>query len=318
MGTRLADIIVPDVWNDYVLEKTAQTNILLNSGILSSDEALTKVANSAGEFVKMPFFNDLSGSAERGGIGFDGEAMTPAKITSNQDIAVKIFGSKAWDSSDFASLLSGAKPLETIASRVVEFWNREKQASLIASLDGVFAGALKDTHMLDISGNDGDSAIISAGATIDAKQLLGDRAGGLEAMIMHSATYAKLQKDQLIVYETVANQSITIPTYLGYKVLIDDTMPVDDGVYTTYLFSAGAVGYSDIALGDKAIETDRDTLAGVDVLATRMGWIMHPRGVKWNTTTFNPDNDALKDKDNWAKVYEDKNIRMVGFKHKIA
>ena len=59
---------------------------------------------------------------------------------------------------------------------MVEFWNYNKQASLVASLGGVFDGALSDTHVLDISGNDGDASIISAGATIDAKGLLGDKA----------------------------------------------------------------------------------------------------------------------------------------------
>lgn len=320
MGVRLADIIVPDVWNDYVLEKTTQTSVLLNSGIVETNEALTKLANGAGETVNMPFFQDLTGDAERGGVGFDGVSLTPAGITSAQDVAVKIFGAKAWDSSDFAGLLSGTNPLEAIASRVVEFWNREKQKALIASLTGVFGGALSSTHVLDISGNDGAASIIDGSSTIDAGQLLGDVAGSLEAIAMHSATYAKLQKDQLIVYETVANQKITIPTYLGKAVVVDDSIPVDtaNGVYTTYLFGRGAVGYSDVSVGDTAVETDRDTLGGVDVMINRMGWIMHPRGVKWNTTTFNPTNAQLETTDNWAKVYENKNIRMVEFKHKLA
>jgi len=320
MGTRLADMIVPDVWNDYVLEKTAETNVLLNSGILASDDSINTLANGAGEFVNMPFFQDLTGEAERGGIGFDGTALTPKKITTDKDIAVKIFGANSWDSSDFAGLLSGAKPMEAIASRVVEFWNREKQRSLIASLNGVFAGALATTHVLDISANTETSAVIDAASTIDAKSLLGDKAGGLTAMAMHSATYAKLQKDQLIVYETVANQMITIPTYLGYSVIVDDNLPVDttNGIYTTYLFGNGAVGYSDVALGDIAVETDRDTLGGVDVLTSRSGWIMHPRGVKWAVTTSNPTDADLATDLNWAKIYEDKNIRMIAFKHKLA
>ena len=317
MGVRLQDIIVPDVWNDYILEKTAETSTLLVSGILANDDAIKALANGAGQTVNMPFFQDLTGSAERGGVGFDGDSLTPKGITSGKDVAVKIFAGNAWDSSDFAGLLSGTKPLEAIASRVVDFWNREKQKSLLASLSGVFSTALATTHTLDISALAGDLAVIGASSTLDAKQLLGDKAGGLEAMAMHSATYAKLQKDQLIVYEKVADQTITIPTYLGYVVIVDDGLPVEAGVYTTYLFGKGAVGYSDVAL-DNAVETDRDTLGGADVLISRSGWIMHPRGIKWNTTTFNPTDEQLATGANWSKVYEDKNIRMIAFKHKIA
>lgn len=317
-GVRLADVIVPDVWNDYILEETVKTNALLNSGILANDTAIQELANGAGDVVNMPFFQDLTGSAERGGIGFDGTPLTPKKITSEKDIAVKIFGANSWDSSDFAGLLSGAKPLEAIASRVVGFWNEQKQNSLIASLNGVFTTALSSSHVLDISALTGGAEIISASSTIDAKQLLGDKAGGLTAMAMHSATYSKLQKDQLIIYETVAGQDIHIPTYLGYRIIVDDNLPVSAGTYTTYLFGAGAVGYSDIALGDIAVETDRDTQGGVDVLTSRSGWIMHPRGVKWATTTFNPTDAELATGANWARVYDPKNIRMVAFKHKIA
>jgi len=318
-GTRLADVIVPEVFNDYVLEKSAETSALVQSGVIATDPEIQAAANGGGEFVNMPFFNDLEGDAEEGGKGFDGASLTPAKITSEKDMAVKIFRAKAWDASDFAGLLSGADPVGAIADRVAAFYVRVKQKALIASLNGVFAGPLSSSHVLDISGNTGAAAVIDGASTIDAGALLGDAAGGLTAIAMHGLTYAKLQKEKLIEYIPTPNEAVSIPTYLGKMVVVDDGLPVDtaNGVYTTYLFGNGAIGGADINLGDKAVETDRDTLGGVDVLATRAGFIMHPRGVKWATTISNPTSAQLADGKNWRRVYEPKNIRIVAFKHKI-
>jgi hypothetical protein len=184
----------------------------------------------------------------------------------------------------------------------------------------VFSGALSSSHVLDISGNTGAAAVIDAASTIDAGAKLGDQAGELAAIAMHSATYAKLQKDQLIEFVEPSDAEVKIPTYLGKRVIVDDGMPVDtaNGVYTTYLFAAGAVAFARITKDVVTVETDRDTAGGVDTLTSREGFILHPRGVKWAVTTPNPTNTALSDPKNWARVYEPKNIRMIAFKHKIA
>lgn len=318
--TRLQDVIVPEVWNDYFQEKTAERSALLNSGIVYTDDEIQKRANGGGEFVQMPFFNDLTGDDEASGKGFDGDPLTMAKITTAQDIAVKIFRAKMWGATDFAGLLSGADPMGAIADRVIAFWERKRQAALVSALQGVFGGALASTHVLDISGNTGAAAVIDASSTIDAGAKLGDQAGELAAIAMHSGTYAKLQKDQVIEYIEPSDAKVKIPTYLGKRVIVDDSLPVDtaNGIYTTYLFAAGAVAYARITQGVVTVETDRDTAGGVDTLTSREGFILHPRGVKWAVTAPNPDNAALKTSGNWTRVYEPKNIRMIAFKHKIA
>jgi len=316
--TKLADVIVPEVWNDYFQEKTAERSALLNSGITYTDAEIQKRANGGGEFVRLPFFADLTGDDEAGGKGYDGDPLTIDKIGTSLDIAVKIFRAKMWGATDFAGLLSGADPMGAIADRVIAFWERKRQAALIAALKGVFGGALSSTHVLDISGNDGAAGVIDAASTIDAGAKLGDVAGELAAIAMHSATYAKLQKDQLIEYIEPSDAKVRIPTYLSKRVIVDDGLPVDTDVYTTYLFAAGAVAYARITHDVVTVETDRDTAGGVDTLTSREAFILHPRGVKWAVTTPNPDNATLATAGNWARVYEPKNIRMIAFKHKIA
>ena len=77
-------------------------------------------------------------------------------------------------------------------------------------------------------------------------RLLGDAADALTALIMHSAVYTTLQKQNLIAFIPNARGEVNIPTYLGYRVIIDDGVPVsgsgDERVFTTYLVGSGAIG----------------------------------------------------------------------------
>jgi hypothetical protein len=136
---------------------------------------------------------------------------------------------------------------------------------------------------------------------------------------MHSAVVATLVKQGLIDYRPDAEGRPTIPTYLGKDVIVDDGMPVASGVYTSYLFGQGAFGYGE---GNPPVptETDRDSLQGEDILINRRHFVLHPRGVKWIGTPagVSPTNAELQDDDNWQRVYNAKNIRIVQFKHRIA
>ena len=99
---------------------------------------------------------------------------------------------------------------------------------------------------------------------------------------------------------------------------------MEDGVYTTYLFGNGAIALGNGSpVGFVATEVDREKLmgSGIDYLINRQVFIMHPRGVKWtNTNRTNvetPTFTELEDAENWKRVYEPKQIRMVAFKHKV-
>jgi hypothetical protein len=111
--------------------------------------------------------------------------------------------------------------------------------------------------------------------------------------------------------------------YDGKRVIVDDGCPVSSGVYTSYLFGAGAV-----ALGNgssptiKATEVVRkgDTGSGLDILVNRRLMILHPRGIKYNkapAAASGPTRTELGTKANWTRVYDPKQIRIVAFLHKV-
>lgn len=303
-ATLLSDVIVPPVFTDYVRNKTAELSALRNSGIIAADPVFQANANGAGHFVDVPYFNDLTGVAER---LVDTAALTVNKITTAQDTAVKILRGKAWGASDLAGLLSGSDPMGAIADRVAAFWAREEQRALIQTLTGVFATALGGSHALDVTGA---STPLNATVILDGKQKLGDAAESLTAIAMHSVKYTELQKAQLIVYVPNADATVRFPTYLGYRVIVDDGLPVAGGNYTSYLFGAGAIAGASIAVPN-GTETDRDSLGGSDVLISRTGFVMHVHGVRYVSANTNPTDAQLATGASWSKVYEDKQIRVV-------
>nr|DAX73481.1 MAG TPA: major capsid protein [Caudoviricetes sp.] len=319
-GTTLSDVIVPELFNPYVTQKTKELSALFASGIAESNPAFNHLASEAAPIHTMPFFEDLKGDPEDVVEGVD---LTAHKIESKKDVSTTIRRAMMWSATDLSASLSGADPMAAIGSLVAGFWARNLQKELVSELSGVFGAPSMADHLLDISGLSGKAANISASAFIDACQLLGDAQSDLTAVCMHSATKAYLKKQNLIVTERDSTD-VEFDTYQGRRVIVDDGCPVDSGVYTTYLFGNGAVAYGDGSpVGFVPTEVDRDKRkgSGVDFLINRRTFILHPRGIKWtNNTRAHAESVSraeLATAANWERVYEPKAIRIVALKHKL-
>lgn len=330
-GTKLSDVIVPALFNPYVINQTMEKSALVQSGIITNSSDFDKLASQAAPTVNMPFFEDLTGESEQ--IIEDAD-LADNKITSNKDVAVIIRRAKMWSSTDLAAALAGSDPMKAIATLVAKFWTRDMQKELIAILKGVFGTTTEATpvtrlasNLLDISALTGNAAKWSASSFIDAQQLLGDAQSQLTAVAMHSATWSSLKKQNLITTEH-PSVDVSFDTYQGKRVIIDDGCSIEgtgaNSIFTSYLFGEGA-----IALGNgnpegfEPTELDRAKRkgSGVDYLINRRTNILHPRGVKFTNTnvakTEGPSRTELQDASNWQPVYEAKQIRIVAFKHKI-
>ena len=313
--TRIADVIVPQVFNPYVIQRTAELSALSRAGIISNDPQLNALATAGGKLINMPFWNDLTGDDE---VLSDSSALTPEKITASQDVAALFMRGKAWSTNDLAKALSGDDPMAAIGDLVAGYWARRRQALLFSMLKGVFAAASMAGNVKDISALTGTDCNIGGAAFVDALYTLGDAAGKITAVAMHSAVYAALRKQDLIA--TIKNSDgMEFETYMGRKVIVDDGCPVATGVYTTYLFGEGAIGLGNGA-APVPTETDRDSLAGDDILINRQHFVLHPRGVKFTASSVagaSPTNAECEASANWTRVYENKNVRIVKFVHKI-
>lgn len=319
MTTRLSDVIVPEVFNPYVIRETTEKSAFIQSGIAQSDPRI--VVPDGGDTVNMPFWNDLDGDAEA--IQSD-SALTPAKITAEKDIARILMYGRAWSSEDLAAELAGDDPMQAIASKLGDYWARQMQKIAIKSLDGVFAdNDANDSGdlILDVAEADVDedgAEELDGEVILDAAQKLGDAKDKLTAIAVHSQVHTNLQKKQLIEYFPESDIDVGFGTYNGRTVIIDDGVPVEDASdsgkkYTSYLFATGAFGYEE-GTPKTPTETDRNSLKGEDILINRKKLIMHPRGFAWQEEDVDgemPTYDELAKADNYDRAYPKKLSRVV-------
>lgn len=316
MTVKIADILTPDVWNAYGANRTTELSAFWQAGVVSAVPGIA--VPNGGAVIDMPHFNDLTGDVETLS---DSASLTPGKITTGQQKAVVVGRGRAWGVNDLAGVFAGADPARAIMDRIAGYWARQMQAELLGTLAGTFAAASMSGLVADISaGATADARTFNKFTFIDATQKLGDAKGNISAIAMHSATEALLAKEQLIDYVQPAGQSNRVAFYMGKRIIVDDGLPVSGDIYTSYIFGTGVVGYSEATVGAADLETDRDILAGEDVMAMRRRFILHPVGMKWVGSAAGafPTRAELATGTNWTRVFDTKAIPMIAFKHKLA
>lgn len=319
--TRLAEVIQPEIFTDYTIQRTMELSELVQSGVISNDSEFDTLAGGPNLLVHMPYWNDLGNDESQ--VMKDIGNMNVHKIEAAKDIARKQARVNAWGANGLSAMLSGDDPMSAISELVAFYWVRDLQRTLLATLHGVFLGNGMTNKVHDITARDGEAGTINARTFIDATQLMGDAKELLTGVMMHSAVEAELRKQDLIEYVPQSEQGRPIPYFLGKRVHVDDAMAFDTvtGVAEMYIFGQGA-----LALGNGShpriipTEVDRNPLSysGEEVLINRKVFLLHPRGIAWREpddgyTDVFPTNAQLKIADRWGRVYEDKAIRIVKF-----
>jgi len=317
--TKIADVIVPEVFTPYVIQRSRELSLMVNSGIARESEQLNSLVSGGGKLINMPYWNILSGVAQ---VLDDTNPITSSNITASQDVAALQIRGTSWAAHELASSLAGSSAMQAIATQVAEWMVEEEEDNLLAILKGIFAGPLATSHMNDISGGTGAAAVISGDALIDTRMMLGDAYRRFSALLVHPKTYAVMQKQNLI--DTIPDQrgEIHFNTYMGYPILVEDRAPVDGDVYTTYLFTRGCIARgTGIGVDMTSTEVSRDAAMSTDYLYYRWARVVHPTGIKWLNTTVastTPSDAEFAMGTNWEKVYPDKHIGIVALRHKVA
>lgn len=324
--TKIANVIVPEVYNPYVLQKEVQLNQIIASGIATSDPDL-KFPNVAGgvkggKTIHIPFWKSLTGSSASDEILDDTNALQVNNITSGESIAAIHVRGKAWGANDLARFFSGDDPMAAIGDMNAAYWANAFQHVLVKTLEGITdgtSGAIK-AHTLDISGGSGGDEILSSEAMVDAMYLMGDHASDLAGVMMHSLAMAKLVKLNLIDTIRDADNDMEYKAYMGKRVIVDDSLTATAGAYPIYFFGQGAVAFNEDTEDLDVTETDRDSLGGNDILISRRAFIMHPRGLQWTGTASGatPSNSELAIPGNWALADDIKNVPITKLVAKLA
>ena len=312
---------IPQLFLEYQQEEIQDRNQLVNSGLMVTNDAIQAEFAKGGKTIDLPFFGDLSGDSE---VLNDVTGLTPSQLAGDVQTGVRNIRGRAWSASDLAGELAGSDPMQAIARRTGQYWVRDMQKTLISILKGMFVsgGPLATSHAVG-----GTTTQLSQSAMVSGIAKLGDAGQELTGILMRSQVYYALMNLDLIVPASstsqldtrLSSQRLELGTYLGRPVFVDDTLPYDAGagpssqdVHHTYFFGPGAFAYA-TAPAKTPVETDRDSLKGIDYLMNRTHYLVHPNGISWvgNAAGNAPTNTELATGSNWSKVFtDDRNIRL--------
>lgn len=320
---RLSDLIVPSIFSRYMQLYTTQKIRLVKCGAMALDPRLSLDLAGGGLTFNRPFFKDLDDDAENVSTDDPAQKSTPNKIGTGQEIQVRMNRNQSWSSMDLAAALTGEDPVQAITNLVSSYWARRWQGAFIATMNGVFANNALATDAyhnqndmtMDVSGASYTDGVtnFSAEAFIDACLTMGDSLNEMTMAGVHSVVYGRMLKNNLIdfVSDSVNGEAISIPTFLGRELIVDDGIPFTSGKFETWLFGRGSLAYGS-APPAVPVETKRDPDAGngsgQETLYTRQQFCIHPVGHAYVGTAANggPSNAAtsnnLANANSWRRV----------------
>lgn len=327
--TRLSDIIDVKVFRDLPQVDGPENTAFFDAGIVTRNGLLDEIASGPGKIVELPFWNDLDGSVE---VNYSTDnpasSATPQKINQGSQIARKTFVNQGWQAADLASELAmGGTAMEAIRARTDRYFARQWQRRLIAACNGLLADnvAANSSDMVvnvaaEATGSQTANTRFNRDAFTEAAFTMGDAKSGLTAIAVHSAVHKQMVKNDDIVYIPDSQGQLTIPTYMGLRVIVDDGMTVTAGTtsgfkYTSVLFGAGAFGYG-VGSPEVPVEVDRGAAAGdgggIETLWVRNTWLLHPFGFQQTGTPAGVSftNTELQAATSWARVLDRKLIPM--------
>lgn len=297
---QLTDVIIPEVYESYSAVDNPERTAFFESGVAVRNGMLDAKANEGGDQLNVPFWNDLDPNQEPN-LSNDNPAAsaTPQKITAGRQIAQMAYLNQAYSSADLAGEIAGSDPMQRVRNRFGRYWQRQWQRRLVSSLSGILADNVANDSgdmVEDVSIADGNNAtganLFSRSAFTGAGFTLGDQFESTSAIAVHSVVYKRMVDNDDVEFIPDSLGRMTIPTFMGRRIIVDDGMPVVAGgtsgfVYTSVLFGEGAIGYGE-GSAINPVELDREPLqgngGGVDILIERKSWLLHPFGFAVSAT----------------------------------
>lgn len=327
---QFSDVIDTTVFMDLPAVDSPEKTAFVESGIAVASDYLNTLADApGGKSVEMPFWNDIDPD-DVPNLSTDDptDIAVPKKVTQGEQIARKLFLNQGWSVADVVNELAmGPKAMEHIRAKVDRYWTRRFQKRIIAATAGVLAD--------NIANDSGDMAVVVAAESTGAQTAstrfsrnnftaaaftLGDAFSTTGIIAMHSVVYKQALDQGDIDFIPDYQGNLTIPTYLGHRIIVDDSMTVTAGStsgfkYTTILFGSGAFGYGN-GTPHKPVAIEREEAqgegGGIETLWTRKTWLIHPAGFAYTGTPsgFSPSIAEYATAGAWNRVVDRKNVPM--------
>lgn len=324
---QITDVIVPEVYASYTAVDSPERTSMFDSGMVIRNPFLDQQASSGGNLINLPFWNDLDGADEANVSSDDpGSSATPLKIVAGKQIGIVSYLNQAYSASDIAGELAGSDPMQQVRNRFGRYWVKQWQRRMIKSsygilLDNVANDSSDMVHDIASESIAGQTSAtrFSRGAFTTAAFTLGDAFENVGAVGVHSAVYQQMVDQDDIDFIPDSQGMMTIPTYMGKRIIVDDGNTVvagstDGFKYVTILFGAGAFGYGE-GSPKVPVETDREALqgdgGGVESIIERKTWLLHPAGFQFTSGSLagtSPTQAELALAANWDRVVERKNV----------
>lgn len=257
-------------------------------------------------------------------VNYDGKTDIDATSTKTFEQGVVVIGrAKAWTEKDFSHDITGGKDfMQNIAEQVAQYWTEVDQDTILAILEGVFnmgsigspdskSKEFVDKHTYDVTGADeGNVTVTTLNSAM--QQACGANKKKFTMVIMDSTVSTNLENLNLVKHLTYTDKDgvtrdIDLYTWSGRLVIVDDDLPVNDGVHTTYILGDGAISFEDIGVKvPYEMARDPKTNGGVDTLYTRQRKAISPFGISYekkSQASLSPTNAELKDGANWLLVH---------------
>jgi hypothetical protein len=327
-STQISDIAFdPDVYASYMQENDPALNAFLASGALVSDATLNARAMGEAEITTIPFWKDLDSSDENISSDNPGSSAVPDKIDTGKMVARTVHINNLWETTNLAAEISAQEPMLQIQSRTNTYWVNRMSDRLQGTQTGLFLENEAGTGdmIIDVSTEDGDNAVAankwSFETFVDGYSTMGENSNKLAMISVHPEQMKVMRKENNIEFIQDSVTGLNIPFYNGLRVVEDKKQPVIAGTtsgfrYVATIYGTGAFGLGEaLAKRPVAVEFDEKACdgAGLETLAERKQWIIHPGGYAWQEATVAGQSPTVAEcalPANWVRQFERENVAL--------
>lgn len=285
-----------------------KVNRLRTTGAFARDERIENLLTEQNGS-EYGIITRTAGFKDKKAVKYDGK--TNIESTSLKTISqgvVAIGKAMGFTEKDFSSDLIGEDFMKAVAEEVGNYWNDENQEMLLSVLKGIFSmtgtdeNKFVESHTFDASTTGLDASTLNKAV----QKACGDMKGKFSVVIMHSAVATELENLNLLEYLKYTDskgveRNLSLATWNGKLVIIDDGMPEEDGVYTSYVLGQGAIAYGNLDVRvPSEMFRNPSVNGGEDTLFTRERMYVAPFGISYKSTAPKcPDNSELATGTNW-------------------
>lgn len=315
-------------------------NELVKSGAIGANEEVRRTlsAQTGSLYARIPYFGNISPETSQNN---DGATDIASSNTTTYDQGFVVASRMdSWTEKSFSkNITAGVDFMANVGNQINAYKLAVKQAIVLAILKGIFSMKTTGTstaekaakefiskHTYDVSGNTGEAGCIGITTLNSAMQMAcGDNKDIFTLAIMHSNVATNLENLRLFKNLTYTDKDgvtrdLSLGTWNGRTVLIDDSMPVEEVAasgsdstateaytkYTTYVLGNNSINLDDI--GDShpyEMSRDAKTNGGQDTLYVRDRYICGAEGISFekpSTLTASASNADLSTGTNWQII----------------